>query len=111
VQTQETAGNIRYQVITEAFDGAWAQTLFKVRQFDNRGNAIIRDKTGFRAAYGYRTRAWHCKHVLPSGGYHKVRLNKELPAGFNLMSLPPFTVVDMQAAAQISMVGWREVSL
>lgn len=101
----------RFSVVTEAFDGPWAQTLFKVRQNDSMGNVIIRDKTGYRSAYGYRTRAWHCQHVLPPGQYHKVRLNKELPAGLTLSDSPPATIVDMQAAAQLSMVGWREVSL
>lgn len=113
-QTQEDQGGTgaadRFQAIAEAFEGPWANSLFKVRQFDSKGNAIVRERAGFRSVYGWRTRAWHCQHALPAGAYHKVLLTKKTVSGLSLYaSANPNKVVSLQAAAQVSMIGWREV--
>lgn len=104
-------GTTQQSVVSDFATGPF-DVLFRVRQLDSSGNVVVKNAGGFRNVYGARNRAWNTRFVMKPGAYQQVTLEKVAPpAGFVYNPGGATKVVQAEAQAQISLIGWREETL
>ncbi len=106
---QYISNSAQQSIVSDIFSGPF-ERLFRATHLDSTGNLVVPQAGSFRNVYGSRNRAWHVRHTMPPGAYHRVTLTKSAVTAGTVINPGAATdkVIGARAQVQVSLIGWRE---